>query len=275
MPEVQVVATGSSAFELSAGVSEALTGRKYEYELFPLSFRELSEKHGLLDEKRQLEERMIFGSYPEIINKPESRIENLKLLTDSYLYKDLLTYERIKKSSKIIKLLRALALQIASEVSYNELAQLIGLDKNTIEKYIDLLEQSFIIFRLNSLSRNLRNELKKSKKIYFYDLGVRNALISNFNSLEFRQDKGELWENYFINERLKYLKYSDLYANSYFWRTNSQAEIDYIEEKDGMFSAYELKYNTKRKAKLAESFKKAYKVKEFNIVNPDNYYEFL
>lgn len=274
-PDVQVVATGSSAFELSNTINEPLTGRKYEFELFPLSFSEMVNHSDLLTEHRQLEERLIFGSYPEIIINPEKRIEHLKFLSNSYLYKDLLEYEHIKKSSKLISLLQALALQMGNEVSYNELAQLVGIDKETVEKYIDLLQQSFVIFRLSSLSRNIRNELKKSKKIYFYDTGIRNALIGNFNPLNLRQDVGALWENYFISERQKYLQFKGFYGNKYFWRTRSQSEIDYLEEQDGYFEAFELKFNPNKKAKLPQSFSREYPVKDFHVVNRDNYYEFL
>lgn len=170
---------------------------------------------------------------------------------------------------------RLLNLQIGSEVSYNELAQTVGIDKGTVEKYINLLEQSFVIFRLPALSRNLRNELKKSKKIYFHDTGIRNALIGNFNNLNLRIDKGALWKNFFISERLKYLNYNNFYGHTYFWRTKYKAEIDYIEGKDGKFYAYEIKFNPKKKAKLPESFKKAYPITDFFIVNPDNYTDFL
>ncbi|NOZ34208.1 MAG: ATP-binding protein [Chlorobi bacterium] len=274
-PKVQVVATGSSAFELANEINEPLTGRKYEYFLFPLSYAEILKHTNFFEEKRQLEERIIYGCYPEIVINPTEKKELLNLLANSYLYKDLLSYEKIKKSSIIIKLLQALALQIGNEVSYNELSKLIGIDKETVEKYIDLLEKSFVIFRLNSLSRNYRNELKKSKKIYFYDTGVRNALIGNFNSLNIRADKGALWENFFISERMKYLNYSGFYGKTFFWRTKDKAEIDYVEEIDGTFYAFEIKYNPNKTSKIPESFKIAYPNHEYKIINTENYYEFL
>jgi uncharacterized protein len=273
--DVQVVATGSSSFELANQINEPLTGRKYEYYLYPLSYGELVSHSNFLNEHRELENRIIFGNYPEIVTEDTERINLLKSLTTSYLYKDLLNYEGIQKSSVLMKLLQALALQIGSEVSYNELAQIVGIDKETVEKYIRLLEQSFVIFKLPALSRNLRNELKKSKKIYFYDTGIRNAVLGNFNNLELRTDKAALWENFIIAERMKYLSYRQFYGQRYFWRTHNQAEIDYIEEIDGQFKAFEIKYNPKKKVKLPESFKKAYPGSSFYVINKDNYYEFL
>lgn len=273
--DVQVVATGSSSFELANQINEPLTGRKYEYYLYPLSYAELVSHSNFLNEQRELENRIIYGCYPEIVIKDTERINLLKSLTTSYLYKDLLNYEGIQKPSVLVKILQALALQIGSEVSYNELAQTVGIDKETVEKYIQLLEQSFVIFKLPALSRNLRNELKKSKKIYFFDTGIRNALLGNFNSLNLRTDKGALWENFVISERMKYLSYRQFYGQRYFWRTHNQAEIDYIEEIDGQFKAFEIKYNPKKKIKFPESFKKAYPGSSFQIINKDNYYKFL
>lgn len=275
IPSVQVVATGSSAFELANKIKEPLTGRKFEYFLFPFSLGELKANSDILSEMRLLEDRIIYGAYPEVVMLGKDRVRTLKSLSDSYLYKDLLSYEQIKKPGLLLKLLQALALQIGSEVSYNELSQIIGADKETVEKYIDLLEKAFVVYKLGSFSRNLRNELKKSKKIYFYDTGIRNALIGNFNSLNLRTDTGALWENYFISERLKSLTYSNFYGNRYFWRTHSRQEIDYIEEADGLLNTFEIKWNKRKKAKFPESFKNTYPNSSFTVITRENYYEYL
>ncbi|MCF6358011.1 MAG: ATP-binding protein, partial [Draconibacterium sp.] len=234
IPNLKVLVTGSSAFELSDKINEPLTGRKIEIFLFPLSFAEMVNHTNLIEEKRLLEYRMIYGSYPEVITNPGDEKSVLKRLSDAYLYKDLLNFEKLKKSSVIVKLLQALALQLGNEVSYNEIGQIIGIDNQTVERYVDLLEKAYIIFRLQSFNRNIRTELKKSRKIYFYDNGIRNSLIANFNSLALRQDTGALWENYIISERRKYLSYNNIWANCYFWRTHAQQEIDYIEEREGI-----------------------------------------
>ena len=274
-PEIQVIATGSSAFELANKINEPLTGRKFEFSLYPFSFEELCQNNGFIEEKRLLENRLIFGSYPEVINNIGNEREGLSLLTDSYLYKDLLTYDGLKKSSLIHKLLLALALQVGSEVSYNNLAQILGVDKNTVEKYIDLLEQVFVVFRLNAFSRNLRNELKKTKKVYFYDNGVRNAIIGNFQPLAQRTDVGALWENYLIAERNKYFKYNKLYGGQYFWRTAQQQEIDYLEERDGQIATFEFKWNEKKVPQIPKIFQNAYPESTYKVINPSNYNEFL
>jgi uncharacterized protein len=229
----------------------------------------------MLEEKRMLEHRLIYGSYPEVINNVGNGREGLILLTDSYLYKDLLMYEGLKKSSLLHKLLVALALQLGSEVSYQNLGQVLGVDKNTVEKYIDLLEQVFVVFRLNSFSRNMRNELKKTKKVFFYDNGVRNAIIGNFLPIANRTDIGALWENYLIAERVKYFKYKQLYGGKYFWRTAQQQEIDYLEERDGQIDTYEFKWSEKKLPHLPKSFQDAYPDSTFKVVNPGNYEEFL
>ena len=276
MPDVQIIATGSSAFELRNRLNEPLTGRKYEYQMFPISTSEIYNTSGYIDIQRLLEPRLIYGSYPDILNQSDDTQMLLRTLTDSYLYKDILATENLRKPDILDKLLRALAYQIGSEVSYNELAQIVGSDSKTVEKYIELLEKCFIIFRLNGLNRNLRNELKKAKKIYFYDNGIRNAVIQQFAPLEMRDDVGALWENFFISERIKRNHYQQHYCNIYFWRTQSQQEIDYIEERDGMMSVFEMKWNTKKaKTTIPESFLKAYPIKETTIITPDNYLEWL
>ncbi|MDZ4758639.1 MAG: AAA family ATPase [Bacteroidota bacterium] len=225
---IQLIATGSSSFELSSKVNEPLTGRKWEYMLYPISYGEMANYHGIIEESSLIEHRLIYGYYPEVMTAESNEKEILKQLTDSYLYKDLLMLDSIKRSNKIINLLQALALQLGNEVSYSELGKLLGMDNQTVEKYIDLLEKSFVIFRLNAFSRNLRNELKRSRKIYFYDNGVRNALLANFSPLSLRSDVGPLWENFLIAERMKFLSYNQKWVNSYFWRSHEQQEIDYI-----------------------------------------------
>ena len=275
IPEVQVLATGSSSFDLSNKINEPLTGRKLEYWMFPLSFGELVEHQGLLEEKRLLAHRLIYGSYPDVINNVGDERMVLTELADSYLYKDILMLDKIKKSDRLVKLLQALAFQIGSEVSYNELAQTCGLDSKTVERYVTLLEQSYIVFRLGSFSRNLRNELRFSRKIYFWDCGIRNAVIGNYQAVEGRMDTGALFENYVVSERLKKLRYEKSYARSYFWRSKTKQEIDYIEETDGQLSAVEVKWNPKRRATLPSSFSKAYADVDFKVVTQDNYEGFL
>ena len=270
IPNVQLIATGSSSFELANKINEPLTGRKWEYKLFPLSFAELVEDSNLLEEKRMLPHRLVYGSYPEIVTHPGDEERRLRQLTDSYLYKDLLEFDKIQKSDKLVKLVQALAYQIGSEVSYNELAQLCGLDPKTVDNYITILEQAYIVFRLGSFSRNLRNELKSSRKIYFYDNGIRNAVISNFSQIENRTDAGVLFENYAVSECMKYKAYTPWYANSWFWRTTAMQEIDYIEEKDGQIHAYEFKWNPSRKATAPLSFRNAYPDAQFSVINRDN-----
>lgn len=275
-PEVQLLVTGASSFELQDKLNEPLTGRKFEYHLYPLSTAELMNDQGLLGVKQTLESRLIYGSYPDIINNKEDAKELLHNLANSYLYKDLLSLESVRRPALLGKLLTALALQVTSEVSYNELAQTVGTDNKTVEKYIDLLEKCYIIFKLSGFSRNLRTELKRAKKFYFYDNGIRNAILQNFAPLSLRQDAGALWENFFISERIKANQYAGRYAHSYFWRTSKQQEIDYIEECDGQFSVFEMKWNPKRaNTKFPDSFLSTYDVKEKAIVTPSNWMEWL
>lgn len=275
IPEIQIIATGSSAFELSNKINEPLTGRKWEYNMYPISFGEMVEHHGLFEELKYLSNRLVFGYYPEVVCNIGNEKNILQQLTDSYLYKDILEWERIKKPEKLLKLLQALAFQIGSEVSLNELSQLVEIDKNTVEKYITLLEQTKIIFKLSSLSRNVRNELKASRKIYFFDNGIRNALIANFSMPETRMDIGAMWENFLISERMKVIQYNQLWVNHWFWRTTAQQEIDYIEESDGKMTAYEFKWSPKAKAKFPKTFSQAYNGVETKCINRDNFNEFL
>lgn len=275
IPSVQLMATGSSSFELANKINEPLTGRKWEYKLFPLSFTELVNETNLLEEKRMVPHRMVYGSYPDVVTHPGKEVAILRELTESYLYKDILEFDRIHKPEKLTKLLQALAYQVGAEVSYNELSQLCGLDAKTVASYISILEQAYIIFRLGTFSRNLRNELKNSRKIYFYDNGIRNALIGNFSQVENRTDVGALFENYAIAERMKRKEYLMDYAKSWFWRNTNKQEIDYIEEKDGKIHAYELKWNPKRKASAPLSFRNAYPDADFTVINRDNIEDLL
>jgi predicted AAA+ superfamily ATPase len=275
LKDIQVIATGSSAFELSSQENEPLTGRKYEFMLYPFCFKEMAEHHGLLEEKRLLEQRLIFGYYPEIVTTLGQEMELLKLLANSYLYKDLLNLEQIKKPVLLEKLLKALALQAGNEVSYHELSQTVEADKGTVEKYIDLLEKAFVIFRLPALNRNVRNEIKKGKKIYFYDCGIRNAIINNFNPINSRIDAGALWENFFIAERVKHLQYRGIEVAHYFWRTTQQQEIDLIEEINGNMTAFECKWNARSKSKFPLTFISNYPGAKTHLATPGNMEEFL
>jgi len=272
---VQLIVTGSSSLDLSNQLNEPLTGRKFEYHLFPLSTKELVDHFGFIEENRNLENRLIYGSYPDVINNAGNEHEILANLAGSYLFKDIFIYQDIRKPEFIEQLLEALALQMASEVSYNELAGLLKSDPHTVQRYISLLEKSLIIFRLRSFSRNARNEIKKSRKIYFYDNGIRNAIISNFSSINSRVDKGALWENYFIAERMKYLHYNKIYAKRYFWRTTQQQEIDYLEELNGKITAFEIKWSQDNRIKFPKTFTSNYPESDYHVVNKNNFWEFL
>jgi uncharacterized protein len=273
--KIQVIATGSSSFELSGKINEPLTGRKFEYTLFPLSFEEMVSHTNYLEEKRMFEQRLIFGSYPEIINNLSDAEDLLKWLAGSYLYKDIMALENIQKPVLLEKILKALALQVGSEVSYNEIAQLVSADNATVEKYIDLLERAFIVFKLPALTGNVRNEIKKGKKIYFTDNGIRNAVIGNFNSVHSRTDIGALFENFIISERRKYLNYRRKNVSSYFWRTTQQQEIDYIEEETGLYSAYEFKWNPKKRVVMSKTFLSNYQVVKEEVITPEIFDSFL
>ncbi len=274
LPDIQIIATGSSSLELANRINEPLTGRKIDYRLYPISFSEMTSTSNRIEENRLLEHRMVYGYYPEVVINMGREKDILKSIATSYMYKDLFDWKTIKKPALLNKLLQLLALQIGHQVSYNELSKTIGMDKETVERYIDLLEKSYVIFSLNSLSRNMRTELKKSKKIYFYDTGIRNAFIRNFNPLDLRNDKGGLWENFLITERLKYLEYSGKWVNRFFWRTYAQQEIDYIEEYDGKLWAYELKWKSKN-AKPPQSYIDNYPNSSYQIIDRQNYGDFL
>ena len=272
--KVQVIVSGSSALEISDKTSEPLTGRKWEYHLYPISWEELESSVGFVEAEKQLEHRLIYGMYPDVINHPDKPQMVLQQLTESYLYKDILSLAAIRKPELLERLLRALALQVGSEVSYNELAQLLQVDKVTIMTYLDLLEKAFIIFRLPSLSRNIRKEIKNNRKIYFWDNGIRNVLLANVNPLELRQDKGALWENFLVSERMKMLQYHQIIANRYFWRTTQQQEIDYIEERNGVISAYEFKWKESGRIKTPENFLTTYHA-SVNRISRENFRSFI
>lgn len=276
IPEVQVVATGSSSFELANKVNESLTGRKREYRMFPLSFKEMADATDLLTEQRMIPHRLVYGYYPEVVTNPGDEREVLRELSSSYLYKDILQLDGIAKPDKLETLIQALARQIGNIISYRELSRLVGIDAKTIERYIDLLEKSYVVFRLGSFSRNLRNELKNGKKIYFGDMGIRNAVIGDFRPAETREDVGALWENFVLAERLKQISYSRSFTNIRFWRTTEQKEIDIIEETDGRLSAYEIKWNPKKvNTKVPAKFADAYPEAEYRVITPENVFEYI
>lgn len=275
IPDVQLIVTGSSSLEIADKNKEPLTGRKYEYQLYPLSFEELEKHNGYLEERRLLQSRLIFGSYPDVINHPGEEREILTNLADTYLYKDLLSLEEIRRPELLSDILEALALQLGNEVKYSELGETVGADQSTVKKYIELLEKAFVVFRLRAFSRNVRNEIKKSRKVYFYDNGIRNAIIRNYAPIDLRSDVGALWENYLVSERLKYNTYHQRYARMWFWRTTQQQEIDLIEEKDQNLSAWEFKWNPKRTIKWSKTFTANYPNASLGFVNPDNYGDFL
>ncbi len=273
--DTQVVVTGSSSLELANEINEPATGRLLEHRLYPLSLCEMAQHTSQHEEKRLLESRLIYGLYPEVVTYPSDAKRTLMTLTNNYLYKDIFSYRGIKKPDVLQKLVRLLALQLGSEVSYNELSNTLGIDKETVENYIGLLEKCFVVFRLESFSRNLRNEIKKGKKIYFYDNGVRNAVISNFAPLDMRNDVGALWENLMVSERVKHNSYAGSYAQLYFWRTHDQKEIDLIEIEDGITKAYEFKWNVKKQPSIPLTFSAAYPDTSFTVISPENFWPFV
>ena len=275
MKGVQVIATGSSSFDLASKINESLTGRKYEFQLFPFSFGEMVAHHGLLEEKRLLDHRMLYGYYPEVVTHPGEEEERLKLLASSYLYKDLLMLDKINKPAMLEKLVQALAWQVGSEVSLDEISRLLGIDRKTVEKYIDLLEKAFVIFQVPAFSQNVRTEIRKGKKIYFCDCGIRNAVISHFQPIVMRTDKGALWENFVMAERLKFLRNQGKDTKLHFWRTTQQQEIDLIETDTEKLNAIEIKYNPATKAKFSSTFTGAYPHAQLINVNSTNIESFV
>ena len=275
-PNVQLAVTGSSSLDLSNSINEPLTGRKFEYNLFPFSTNELVNHTSMLEEMRLLKNRLVYGFYPDVVNNPGEEKEILTNIVNSYLYKDVFEFQDIRKSSVIEKLVQALALQVGSEVSFNELGNLLGIDTVTVQRYVDLLEKAYVIFHIRSFSRNVRNELKKSIKIYFYDNGVRNSVISNFSPVELRSDIGALWENFLISERIKNNAYHNKHAKYYFWRTTQKQEIDFIEEVDQNLFAYEFKYNPKKvNSKCPVTFSNNYPNVPFDVITSENYMDFV
>jgi len=274
--DIKVIATGSSSFDLSKDVGEPLTGRKFVLRLFPLAQMEVSSVEEKHETDANLEARLIYGSYPEIviINDNKQREIYLREIVSSYLYKDILELEGIRHSNKLIKLLQLLAFQIGKEVSYSELATQLGMSKNTVEKYLDLLEKVFVLYRLSGFSRNLRKEISKNHRYYFYDNGIRNTIIGNFNPLEIRDDTGILWENYIIMERVKKQEYLQVLSNNYFWRTYDGKEIDLVEEGGGLLNGYEIKWK-KTKAKPPKDWLSTYKNAKYKVITTENYLEFI
>jgi predicted AAA+ superfamily ATPase len=272
--DVQLWISGSSSFTLAHELNEPLTGRKWQYEMYPISWEEFQNHVGFLKAEQSLTTRLIYGFYPDVINNPGEEKEILKNLVDSYLYRDILSYAEIRKPEVLEKLVQALALQIGNEVNYNELSQIVGVDKNTIQRYVSILEKGYVIFKLPSFSSNIRNEIKKNKKIYFYDNGIRNMILGNFNDLNLRQDKGGLWENFLISERIKQNEYKLTLAKSYFWRTTQQQEVDYVEEINQEIFGYEFKWNPKKKVKLSKTFVEKYHAQE-KLINIDNFRDFV
>lgn len=271
---VQLILTGSSSFDLVSATQEPLTGRKRTFFMYPLSWMEWQNHVGYVRAEQDMENRLVYGLYPDVLVNLNQQELVLREIADSYLYKDVLLYGNLKKPDEIRNLLQAIAFQVGNEVSYRELGQTTGLDPKTVERYIQILEKAFIVFRLRSFSRNLRNEIQTGRKIYFYDNGIRNALIGQLQPLAIRQDAGLLWENFIICERQKRNTYQQYFANSYFWRTTQQQEIDYVEEINGQLSAFEIKYNVKRKIKIPKTFTNTYNI-HVEVINRDNFRDFL
>lgn len=274
-PEIQVIVTGSSSFALANTMEEPLTGRKFTYKLFPLCFREMSDHFGFLEERKNLEMRLIYGSYPEVVLSGPEMKNTIKSIAESYLYRDLMQYEGIRKPALLEKLLKALALQCGSEVSVTELAGLLGVSRTLIESYLKILEQAFIVFPLNSYSTNQRNEIKKSVKYYFYDNGIRNAVLNDFTPIPMRNDVGALWENYLVSERFKRNAYGKTDGLPYFWRTTDQMEVDYIEVTGSKIEAFEFKWNPQKKSRVTKAFTNRYPEAIIKTITSENYDEFL
>ena len=277
VPNLRVIATGSSSFELAGQVGEPLTGRKQTLTLFPLAQSELLSIYNHFELRQHLEDFMVFGTYPEVV-LAATQAEKTAVITEiahSYLLKDILVFDRVKSSRLLLDLLRLMAFQVGSEVSYNELSVNLGADSKTVQRYLDLLEKAFVIFRLGGFSRNLRQEINRKSKYYFYDNGIRNALIAQFNRLDQRSDAGPLWENFFFIERMKYRTYTPILANTYFWRTYGQQEIDLVEERDGRLFGFEAKWSVKKTVHAPRLWQETYPESEYHVVTPDNYLELV
>lgn len=274
---IKILATGSSSFDLEKFTGEPLTGRKHTFYLFGLSEKELNQTENIFEKEANLRNRLVYGNYPELIHLEDlqERKAYLDELIKSYLLKDILEFDLIRNSEKILQLLRLIAYQIGGEVSFTELGKQLGISKNTVERYLDLLSKVYIIHSVGAWSRNLRKEIVKGKKWYFFDNGIRNALIGDMKPIENRNDVGLLWENYIISERIKYQQYEKMLVYNYFWRTYDQQEIDWIEDREGKLHAYEFKWNPRKKAKLPNIFKATYPNSEFELINRENFLEWV
>ncbi len=277
MPGIRIIATGSSSFELTGQVGEPLTGRKRTLILSPIAQSELLTMHNRFELREQLEDYLVYGSYPEVL-LAQTKVEKIETITEianAYLLRDVLAFERIRYSRTLADLLKLLAFQVGSEVSFNELATRLGIDMKTVQRYLDLLEKAFVIYRLGGFSRNLRQEVTRKSKYYFYDTGIRNALVAQFNPLTQRNDIGQLWENFIFIERMKHRTYAGIYANVYFWRTYNQQEIDLIEEREGRLIGYEAKWSQRKTVQPPRLWVETYSNAEYQVVSPDNYLEFV
>jgi predicted AAA+ superfamily ATPase len=274
-PEIQVIASGSSAFELADKTKESMVGRKQELQLFPLSYSEMVKHSNFIEETRLVPHRLVFGYYPEVVTNAGKEEKILNDLVEGFLYKDILNLEGVKKSATLQRLVQMLAYRIGSEISYNSLANDLGINRLTVEKYIDILEKNFIVFSLNAFSRNQDNELKKGRKVYFWDNGLRNRIIKNFNPIELRDDIGALWENFIVSERKKKLSYENQFKDTYFWRNTQQAEIDYLEVKNTEIEAFEIKYNPNQKVLFTKSFTEKYHPKTTQVIHKENFWDYL
>ncbi len=274
-PEIQIIASGSSAFELADKTKESMVGRKEELQLFPFSYKEMVNHTNFIEETRLIPHRLVFGYYPEVVTNPGKEEKILNDLVDGFLYKDILNLEGIKKSSTLHRLVQMLAFRIGSEINYSSIGNDLGINRLTVEKYIDILEKNFIIFSLNAFSKNQDNEIKKSRKVYFWDNGLRNRIIKNFTPFELRDDIGMLWENFIISERKKKLSYENLYKDTFFWRNTQQAEIDFLEIKNNIIDVYEIKYSPNVKVKFTKSFTEKYNPKTTQVIHKENFWEYL
>lgn len=277
LPDLTIIATGSSSFDLLNKAGEPLTGRKIQFQLYPVAQLELESRENFVETRQHLEERLVFGSYPEMLQLPSYREkeEYLQELVQSYLLKDILAFEGIRQSNKIMKLLRLIAFQTGSEVSYNELGNQLGISKNTVESYLDLLSKVFLIYRLPAYSTNQRKEISKGSKWYFADNGIRNAIANDLRLLNLRQDTGSLWENYLLSERIKRNSYLHEHVQYFFWRNYDQQEVDFIELKQGKLYAYEFKYNNNKRVKIPAAFSAAYPEVLFKCITKDNYLDWI
>jgi hypothetical protein len=277
MPNIRVILTGSSSFELAGQVGEPLTGRKQTLTLYPLAQAELLSSYNKFELRENLEDFLIYGSYPEVVlaSTGKQKIDVIAEISNSYLIKDILAFDRVKNSKVLLDLLKLLAFQVGSEVSLTEIGTKIGVDYKTVQRYLDLLEKAFVIIRLGGFSRNLRNEITNKAKYYFLDNGIRNSLIAQFNGLSQRNDIGQLWENFIFIERLKHRAHQSIYANMYFWRTYNQQEIDLVEDRDGKLHGYEMKWSASKMPNAPHQWTEAYSNSSYEIITPDTYQKFI